>query len=126
MGRIKIEMEFEVRSSPAILFNHIGTASGLEEWFADKVNVKGKNSYSFYWDGKEEKAELIKKVPRTLVKFRWLEGPKDEFFQMEIIIDDLTSDVILVVTDFVEEDEVEETEMLWESQVDTLKSFIGA
>jgi uncharacterized protein YndB with AHSA1/START domain len=126
MGRVKIEMEFEVRSSPTILFNHIATASGLEEWFADKVNVNGKNSYSFFWDGKEEAAELVKKTPKTLVKFRWIDGPSDEFFQMEIIIDDLTSDVVLVITDFADEDEVEETEMLWESQVDALKSYIGA
>ena len=68
MGRVKIEMEFEVRSSPNILFNHIGTASGLEEWFADKVNVKGKNSYSFFWDGKEEAAELVKKTPKLYTK----------------------------------------------------------
>mgnify|MGYP000327255360 CR=1 FL=1 len=126
MGRIKIEMEFEVRSSPNILYNHIATASGLEEWFADKVNVKGKDKYVFIWDGKEEASELLKKVPKSLVKFRWVDGPADEYFQLEIIIDDLTSDVVLVVTDFTEEDEAEETEMLWESQVDTLKSFIGA
>ena len=48
MDRVKLEMEFVVRSSPNILFNYISTPSGLVEWFADDVNIKGKN-YTFIW-----------------------------------------------------------------------------
>ncbi|HQV00603.1 MAG TPA: START-like domain-containing protein, partial [Bacteroidia bacterium] len=36
----KFQMEFEMRSSPKILYNYISTASGLSEWFADDVRVK--------------------------------------------------------------------------------------
>lgn len=54
-------MEFLVSSSPNILFNYISTPSGLLEWFADNVNVKGK-IYKFIWEGEETPAELIRKV----------------------------------------------------------------
>jgi uncharacterized protein YndB with AHSA1/START domain len=126
MGRVKVEMEFEMRSSPAILYTHISTPSGLADWFADDVDVKGSKTYLFKWDGSVDEAELVKKTNNKGVKFRWVDGPEDEYFQMEIDIDDLTSDVTLLVTDFAEEEDAEETEMLWESQIDELRSFIGA
>lgn len=126
MGRVKVEMEFEMRSSPTILYSHISSPSGLADWFADDVDVKGSNTYLFKWDGAIDEAELVKKVNNKSVKFRWTDGPEDEYFQLEIDIDDLTSDVILLVTDFTDEDNIEETEMLWGSQIDELRSFIGA
>ena len=36
----KYTLEFEIKSSPKILYNYLSTASGLEEWFADKVNIR--------------------------------------------------------------------------------------
>ena len=38
----------------------------------------------------------------------------------------LTKDVSLMVTDFSEEDEVEESKMLWESQIADLKQVLGS
>ena len=40
-------IEFPIRSSLKILFNQISTPSGLSEWFADNVNLNGKN-YTFF------------------------------------------------------------------------------
>ena len=33
----KLELEYEVKSSPKVLYAMLSTDSGLEEWFADKV-----------------------------------------------------------------------------------------
>ncbi|HRS40225.1 MAG TPA: START-like domain-containing protein, partial [Bacteroidia bacterium] len=50
----KYTLEFEIKSSPKILFNYLSTASGLEEWFADKVNIR-EGDYMFQWDGTEQR-----------------------------------------------------------------------
>ena len=54
------QIEFPIRSSLRILYNQISTPSGLSEWFADNVNLNGKN-YTFFWDGDEQEAELLSK-----------------------------------------------------------------
>lgn len=123
--RKKITMEFEIKSSPNILFNYISSPSGLSEWFADDVNVKNK-TYSFFWDGEENSAEIIKKVNGKNVRFKWDNTEEEEYFEMEVKQDELTNDIALVVTDFVNEDEFEETQMLWESQINDLRTAIGA
>lgn len=125
MDRVKLEMEFVVRSSPNILFNYISTPSGLVEWFADDVNIKGKN-YTFIWDGDENVAELLKRTRGKLVRFKWEGSPDEEYFQMEIQKDELTNDIALIVTDWADKDEAEEIQLLWESQVQDLRNALGA
>lgn len=123
--KIKYEIEFVIQSSPQLLFQYIATPSGLSEWFADNVNSRGE-LFTFIWDESEEQAKLIKKKSDELVKFVWLEATDDSFFEMRIIVDEITSDVSLFITDFAEEDEVEESKMLWENQISSLKQVLGS
>ena len=41
-------------------------------------------------------------------------------------VDGITKDVSLMVTDFSENDEVEETKMLWDNQISDLKKVLGS
>ena len=123
--KIKYELEFPIQASPNMLYQYISTASSLSEWFADNVNSRGK-IFSFFWDGVEEKAELISYKNNKYVRFKWLENDDETFFEIIIVVDELTKDVSLVVFDFAEEDEVEEGKMLWESQISDLKQVIGS
>ena len=123
--KIKYELEFPIQASPNMLYQYISTASSLSEWFADNVNSRGK-IFSFFWDGVEEKAELISYKNNKYVRFKWLENDDETFFEINIVVDELTKDVSLVVFDFAEEDEVEEGKMLWESQISDLKQVIGS
>ena len=82
--------------------------------------------FSFFWDGVEEKAELISFKNNKYVRFKWLDNDDDSFFEINIVVDELTKDVSLVVFDFAEVDEVEEGKMLWESQISDLKQVIGS
>ena len=125
MERVKIDLEFVIKSSPTILFQYLSTPSGLVEWFCDDVNIKGSKQYSFFWDGDEHKAELVKKVNGKLVKFKLLENASDEYFQFEVTKDELTGDIGLLITDYVDEDEVEDMNMIWESQVSDLRHALG-
>ncbi len=123
--KIKYELEFPIQASPNMLYQYISSASNLSEWFADNVNSRGK-VFSFFWDGSEEKAELISFKNNKYVRFKWLENEDDSFFEINIVVDELTKDVSLVIYDFADEDEVEEGKMLWESQIFDLKQVIGS
>jgi uncharacterized protein YndB with AHSA1/START domain len=124
--RLKFEIEFSIHASPNMLFQYISTPSGLSEWFAENVNSRGE-IYSFLWDGVEEKAKLISKKNDEKVKFRWVsDEDSNYYFEMKIVEDDITKDVSLVITDFSEEDEIEESKLLWESQISDLRHVLGA
>ena len=123
--KIKYELEFPIQASPNMLYQYISSASSLSEWYADNVNSRGK-IFSFFWDGIEEKAELVSSKNNQFVKFKWLEEGDNYYFEIKIVVDELTKDVSLMVTDFSEEDEVEESKMLWESQIADLKQVLGS
>ncbi|MBT4869007.1 MAG: START-like domain-containing protein [Polaribacter sp.] len=127
MNKIKFELEIPVHASPQMLYQYISSPSNLQEWFADKVNSRGK-LYSFIWDGEEEKAELITKKSDDRIRFKWLESEGDDsFFEIKIEVDALTKDVSLIITDFADdEEEVEASKQLWENQIDELRHTIGA
>lgn len=119
----KLELEYIMNCSPKVLFNRLSSASGLTEWFADDVSVKGKK-YIFTWDKTDQEAELIINRENQLVRFQWTENK--QYFEFKITQDELTSDVALVITDFVEEEDFEETQWLWDSQVNKLKQVVGS
>ncbi|RCL70048.1 MAG: SRPBCC domain-containing protein [Cryomorphaceae bacterium] len=123
--KVKYELEFPIQASPNMLYQYISSASSLTEWFADDVNSRGK-IFSFFWDGSEEKAELISSKNNQFVKFKWLENEDNSFFEIRIVVDELTKDASLIITDFSDEDEVDESKMLWESQIADLKQVLGS
>ncbi len=123
--KIKFEIEFVIQSSPQLLYQYLSTPSGLSEWFADNVNSRGE-LFNFIWDGSEEQAKLIKKKSDEFIKFAWAENDDDSFFEMRIIVDEITKDVSLFITDFSEEDEIDEAKMLWTNQVSDLKQVLGS
>ncbi len=127
MDKIKYELEIPIHASPHMLYQYISSPSNLQEWFADKVNSRGK-IFSFIWDGVEEKAELLSKKTDERIRFKWLESEDDDsYFEIKIQVDALTKDVSLIIVDFADdEDEIEESKKLWENQIEELKHTIGA
>ena len=126
--KVKYELEFPIHASTSMLYNYISTPSGLSEWFADNVNSRGE-LFTFIWDDSEEKAKLISKRTGERIKFRWLDedgNDSDYFFEIKIEEDEITKDVSIVVIDFAEEDEIEESKLLWENQISDLKHVIGS
>ncbi|MFB0925251.1 MAG: START-like domain-containing protein [Vicingaceae bacterium] len=123
--KVKYELEFVVKSSASLLYKYMATPSGLSEWFADNVNSRGE-VFTFIWESSEEKAKLLTQKRDQFIKFKWLEDEDtDTYFEFRIEIDAITKDVALLITDFADEDELEESRLLWESQVAQLQSMIG-
>jgi uncharacterized protein YndB with AHSA1/START domain len=124
--RKKIELEFPINASPHMLFQYFSMASSLDEWFADNVNSRGE-IYTFIWGDSEEQARVLKYDTNEYMRFQWMKDQGTEYyFEFRIQMDELTNDVSLMIIDFAEEDEIEETEMFWENQINELKKTIGA
>jgi uncharacterized protein YndB with AHSA1/START domain len=127
--KTKFEIEFPIHASPQLLYQYISTPSGLSEWFADNVNSRGE-LFTFIWDDSEERAKLITKKNGERVKFKWLDNGDDEnsnyYFEIRIQVDEITKDVSLMVTDFSDEDELDEAKMLWDNQISDLKHVLGS
>lgn len=126
--KIKYELEFPITSSPQLLYQYISTPSGLSEWFADNVNSRGE-FFTFIWDDTEEKARLSSKKSGEKVKFRWIDDHNndgDYYFELRILVDEITKDVSLMVVDFAEEQDMSESKQLWENQVSDLKHVLGS
>ncbi|AUC81068.1 START-like domain-containing protein [Lacinutrix sp. Bg11-31] len=124
--KVKYEIEIPIHASPTLLYQYISTPSGLSEWYADNVNSRGE-IFKFIWDGSEEQAKLLTKKSGERVKFRWMEDEGESYyFEIRIQVDEITKDVSIMITDFAEEDEVEEGKMLWENQISDLKQVLGS
>ena len=124
--KVKFEIEFPIQASHQLRYNYISTPSGLSEWFADNVNSRGE-LFTFIWDDSEEQARLLTKKSPERIKFKWLDNEEDtSFFELRIQVDSITKDVSIIVTDFSDDDEVEESKMLWENQISSLKQVLGS
>ena len=125
--KIRFDIEFPIHASPQLLYQYISTPSGLSEWFSDNVNSRGE-LFTFIWDDSEEEAKLLSKKSDERVQFRWVadEDDKTVYFEIKIQVDEITKDVSIIVTDFADEDEVDEAKMLWENQISSLKQVLGS
>ncbi len=127
MGKEKIHMEYMLKSSSGnIVWSIIGTPSGLETWFADKVTVQDK-IFTFHWGKTEQrKAELTHLRTNNFIRFHWLDDEdKKSYFELKISQNELTDDLMLEVTDWAEPDEVEDMKDLWDSEIEKMKRVSG-
>lgn len=119
-----IEYEFN-NASVSFLWNAIGTPLGLTEWFAEGVIVSEKN-YTFTWGKNEQTAVLQQMKPWKYIRFQWEDDAKsNSYFQIEIQTQDLSGNVALVITDFANPDDKNDTILLWDNLIETLKRKSG-
>ena len=121
----KFTIEYEIKSSPRILFTFLNEPNGLAQWFADDVNIRDQ-VYTFTWDDEPQKAKLITMKENKLVRFKWVDDEPQCYFEMEILQDELTNDVALGITDFATEELIPERKLIWDNQIDYLISVLGA
>ncbi|MFN8277730.1 MAG: START-like domain-containing protein [Chitinophagales bacterium] len=125
MARKKYNLEYIIRSSPAILFEFVTNPSNLAQWFSDTCDAND-NFIAFGWGGAKEQAEILEYIQEEFVKYRWIDGKKDEFFSFRIYKSEIANDTILEITDFAEDREIKDQMRLWDSQIDELKHQLGA
>ena len=126
MNKTKYQLEFPMKCSTTLLFEYIVTSSGMSEWLADDVVERG-DKFTFIWGDQEESANLIRYKEESFVRFRWEEDEGTKYYwELAINVDDVTSDVALVITDFAEENELEHSKLYWENLIEALKKIIGS
>lgn len=122
--KIKYTVEYPVRCSPAILYEFLSTSSGLQEWFADKVEDSD-GIFSFSWSGSSENAEVLEKEENKFIRFHWVDAPKEEYFEFNIEKSEVTNQTILIINDFADKKDIKDQSQLWGSQVKELFHRIG-
>jgi len=106
------------------LYEFLSTPAGLGEWFAEKVDERD-NIFYFGWNGSFDQAEVVESEPEKFIRFRWLKGPKDEYFEFRIDKSEITNQTILVIKDFAEKKEIKDQSLLWDPQVKDLFHRLG-
>jgi uncharacterized protein YndB with AHSA1/START domain len=124
MDRAKFTQEFLFRASPAIVYKFLTTPSCLTRWFCDEVDINNE-VYSFVWSGAAEDAEVIQDIEDELLSFRWDDAEDEEFLEFRISKSPVTGETILEITDFADEDEVDDQKALWETQMQRLREEMG-
>lgn len=124
MKRVSLELEFIFRASPAILYKFFTTPSCLIRWFCDEVDIN-KNEFEFIWSGAGEMATLVEDIEDERVRFEWEDGEDGEYFEFRMSKSPVTGETILEITDFCDEDEVDDQKQLWESQMKVLRQETG-
>ena len=80
MERVKFDMEFLFKASPAILYKFMTTPSCLVRWFCDEVDIEA-DEFSFSWEGYEEKAELVDDIEEERLRFIWEDAEDGEYLE---------------------------------------------
>ena len=127
MEKTKIHIEYMFNTiSCAVLWNAISTAAGMEKWFADEVTCENR-LYTFRWGKSETKqAELINIRTNSFIRFHWIDDEESKsYFEFRIEQNELTGDYTFVLTDFAEEDEIDDLKDLWNSEIEALQRFCG-
>jgi uncharacterized protein YndB with AHSA1/START domain len=124
MKRVKFDLEFIFRASPTILYKFITTPSCLIRWFCDEVDIQGE-TFTFEWSGAEEIAEMIDDIEDERVRFHWEDSDDEEYLEFRFSRSPVTGETILEITDYCDEDEVDDQKQLWESQIKVLRQETG-
>ncbi len=132
MEKSKFVAEYEIKSSPKVLFPYISTASGLEQWFAEKVSVLSDNRFNFQWDGESYFARqavfrLNKQVKYDFEHPENREGTSESnYIEMRLEVSDLTQSTYLRIVDCSQTMDEEELNFVWDGLIDSLKEIVGS
>jgi uncharacterized protein YndB with AHSA1/START domain len=121
----KLTLDFDLNTSPRVLFAMLATPSGLAKWFADEVDETfGK--FVFSWGKVVQTANVISKKESQYIRFRWEDDANiDTYFEFLLAQHELTGNTELIITDFADESEIEDSINLWNTQISTLKRVLG-
>lgn len=124
MDTVKFTFEYLFRASPSILYKFLSTADCLIRWYCDDVDITGKK-FTFEWEGSEEIAMLVENVENELLRFQWEDAEEGEYMEFKMSTSPVTGETILEVSDYAEEDEIEDQRQLWETQIKRLRQATG-
>lgn len=124
MERVSLTQEYIFKASPTILYKFFTTPSCLIRWFCNEVDING-DTFTFIWNGSEEVANMISNEEDELIRFEWEDGEDGEYLEFKIERSPVTGETILHITDFCDDDEVDDQKQYWNNLMDQLRKETG-
>ena len=130
MNKNKFSAEYEINASNKMLYPYLNTASGLGEWFADKVILDDDKNFLFTWDKAITKGKKTAQKVNQYVKFEFFpvnSTEKKDFAYVEFKLDvnEITQTSFLKIVDYSETDDPKELKELWDNLIISLKDRVG-
>ena len=130
MPAASYELEIEIKASPKVLYPYLSTASGLQQWFADKVTVQSQQGFNFLWDNENHPATIVHNKANKSFKLDFTkteQAPHSACIEFKLDVSELSNTTYLVITDsastFKSADDAQE---LWDYLTDKLKEIVGS
>ena len=119
--------EYEFSASKKMLYPYLSTASGLSQWFADDVNINNADkTFTFLWDGDENKARMVAQRTNYLVKFEFMDDDDDpNYLEFKLEVNDLTQAVFFRIEDYSDVEDLQEAQDIWDNLIHNLKEIVG-
>ncbi len=126
MAKFKYVEEYEFKASPKVLYQYISTPTGLQQWFAAKVTIKGDHLFDFIWDNESHPAKITVQRLNKMTRFDFIsEGQKGNYVEFKLEVSELTNATFLKITDNSDNEDKEDLEDLWGGFTDKLKEIVG-
>ncbi|HMP31438.1 MAG TPA: START-like domain-containing protein, partial [Saprospiraceae bacterium] len=77
MSRVKIDLEFIFKASPAIVYQFLTEPTCLVRWFCEEADVNNE-LITFTWDGYDQEAEILEDIEEEKLKLRWLDADDED------------------------------------------------
>ncbi len=130
MTKDQFVADYQLNASKKIVYTYLSTASGLQEWFADKVRIDEDKNYIFNFDQEDHYAKQT--IVKANLHVRWdFFDPKfpnsavESFIEFKLDETELTQSLFLKVIDQSNLYTLDELEGIWESLILKLKETIG-
>ena len=130
MSKDQFVADYQLNASKKIVYTYLSTASGLQEWFADKVRIDEDKNYIFNFDQEDHYAKQT--IVKANLHVRWdFFDPKsptsseESFIEFKLDETELTQSLFLKVIDQSNFYTLDELEGIWEGLISKLKETIG-
>lgn len=124
MKRVKFTVEFLFRASPGMVYQFLTSPACLTRWFCDEVDAS-EDEFTYFWAGEGQTAIVLEDIEEELLKLQWEDAEEDEYLEFKMYQSPVTGETILEVTDFCDEDEVEDQRQLWITQIEDMRKETG-
>jgi uncharacterized protein YndB with AHSA1/START domain len=130
MSKDQFVADYQLNASKKIVYAYLSTASGLQEWFADKVRIDEDKNYIFNFDREDHYAKLT--IVKANLHVRWdffepktTKSTPESFIEFKLDEAELTQSLFLKVIDQSNFYEMNELDGIWDGLISKLKGIIG-
>ncbi len=130
MADTSYEFEYELKASPKVLYPYLSTASGLQQWFADKVTVVSTQGFNFYWENENHPATIVHNKSNKSFKLDFSkpdQAAHSACIEFKLDVSELSNTTYLVINDSASTFKTDEdAQELWDYLTDKLKEIVGS